>query len=280
MEELIDLHCHLSGAIPNSGFRLSGKMLLTEYLQAPFSKIEQAQASAEVLQRDINLLKSNLSGYTEIRFNALRRINHGLPREDLVRILKESSSDRLKFILTLSREDGLEQYDHAEQILAEGVFSGVDLAGIEIPHAHEAIPFWRSSTLGFFKNASSHVGIAYHVGETGNWESVKAVIEKLPGVRIGHGLGLLKAPEGFLTNYDFSVEVCPTANVKTMTATIGSLREHVSRLINSGIKFCYNTDSPVFLETSIAQEYSIGETLVEGSSELSKANALLMKFNQ
>lgn len=282
MEEYADLHCHLSGSIAATTFSVKATMPLDEYLGSPFSEVEHRHGNHELFDSDVQELANRVKHYTEIRFNPLRRIKAGLSLLDMASsmILAMRANNRLKFIMTLSREDGVGQYGEAIGVLCQAPFCGIDLAGREIPDDHELNPAWFRETAGFFRDVGKHIGVAYHVGETGSFESIRRIVGVLGGVRIGHGLGLVSAPDSFYHDYRFSVEVCPTANLKTLTATDSMLRTHIRRLMYHQTPFCFNTDSPKFLQTDIVREHFIGEGLVQGSASYSRRSASRMRFTK
>lgn len=282
MEEYADLHCHLSGSIAATTFSVHGTMPLDDYLGSPFKDVEHRHGSHELFEADVHELAGRLKHYTEIRFNPLRRIQSGLSLPDMASAMAGAMrlNNRLKFIMTLSREDGVEQYGEAARILGQAPFCGVDLAGREVPEEHELNSAWFGETMEFFGDVGRYVGITYHVGETGSFESIRRVVEILGDIRIGHGLGLVSAPDSFYHDYRFSVEVCPTANLKTLTATGQTLKTHIRRLMYHQTPFCFNTDSPKFLETDIVREHLIGETLVRDSASYSRRSASRMRFTK
>lgn len=274
---MFDLHRHLSGSIPGR-FSVNTTMRLRDYLGAPFRSIEQEHASATAFKRDVLLATADVDCYTEIRLNAVRRVNSGLPIEAMKEAL---SLQNVYFILTLSREDGVESYRDAVRLLdqSRGLFVGVDLAGMEEPDQHELNPTWLDWTARFFRDCQQEgLGVTYHVGETGSLRSVLLAYEAIRMNRIGHGLALHKATDDELRQLNVSIELCPTANLKTGTATKEYLRGFLEKLIRCQTKFCFNTDSPSFLITSLAEEYALGEAMVAGSSELSSANSKTMRF--
>lgn len=280
MEEFADLHCHLSGSILSTTFSVADTMPLNDYLEAPFRDVEQRHGDPELFHSDLITLAGSIKHYTEIRFNALRRVRAGLSPRDMANAMSDAMSlnNQLRFIMTMSREDGVEQYGDAYRVVESAPFCGVDLAGREIPELHELNPTWLHETVMFFRDVSQLVGVTYHVGETGSFESINRVVRALGKIRIGHGLGLISAPDAFYQDHRFMVEVCPTANLKTMTATREMLATHVRRLMWHRVPFCYNTDSPRFLQTDIVLEHILGEKLVQHSAAYSRRSTKFMRF--
>jgi len=157
---------------------------------------------------------------------------------DVVRSLPDRAAPTLAFAQALRRRDpeavtGLgvggpegEQYPLAEiaRVLAKGRAEGLH----SLPHA----------------------------GEQRGPASIRAAIEQLGAVRIGHGVRCLEDPAlvAEIRERGIVLEVCPTSNVAL--GVVPSLAEHpLPHLLRAGVGLSLGSDDPGLFATDLVEEY-------------------------
>ena len=101
-----------------------------------------------------------------------------------------------------------------------------------------------------------------HAGEAAGAQSVKNAVEKLLPDRIGHAVRACE-DENLLrriSELKIPVELCPISNLRTRVITAPELYP-VDKFIKSSIAFSINTDDPKMFGNSLAEEYSLIESL-------------------
>ncbi len=100
------------------------------------------------------------------------------------------------------------------------------------------------------------LGLTVHAGEFGGPESVRAALDALAPVRIGHGVRAVEDPALVerLAAEGIVLEVCPRSNVVLGIYT--NVASHpVERLRRAGVPVTVSTDDPPFFHTTLSQEY-------------------------
>lgn len=99
-----------------------------------------------------------------------------------------------------------------------------------------------------------------HTGEDGTAEEMRHVLKVLPLDRINHGFRAYEDPKlmELVAKKDLTLCMCPTSNmsVKFIRDT-DHLREVVQTLWKGGVKFCFNTDNPSMLRTTLPKELAM-----------------------
>lgn len=97
-----------------------------------------------------------------------------------------------------------------------------------------------------------------HAGELAGPQSVRAALDELGAVRLGHGVRAIEdrdlvrriAREGIV------LDVCPTSNV--MLSVVPSIEEHpLPRLIEAGVRCSLNADDPLLFGPGLLEEYEL-----------------------
>ena len=99
-----------------------------------------------------------------------------------------------------------------------------------------------------------------HAGESTNPESIWGALN-LHVERIGHGLKAYQDPELVeeLATRQVPIEICITSNLRT--GCCHSLAEHpVRNYFDQGLMITLNSDDPAMFETSLINEYQLGQT--------------------
>jgi adenosine deaminase len=95
-----------------------------------------------------------------------------------------------------------------------------------------------------------------HGGEGAGPESVRACVEQLGASRVNHGIRAVEDPAviDLLVERGVCLDVCPTSNVALHVSP--SLEAHpLPVLVDSGVRVTLNSDCPLFVRTSVNDEY-------------------------
>ena len=109
-----------------------------------------------------------------------------------------------------------------------------------------------------------------HTGEDGTAEEMAHVIDVLPLDRVNHGFRAYTDPKlmATLVEKNLTLCMCPTSNMKVnFIHDSKHLGEIVRTLYKNGVKFCFNTDNPAMLRTTLPRELA----LVRETGALSEA---------
>lgn len=297
---MIDLHCHLDGAItPDIAKKLGAlqnielpakdddellKKLsvpedcesLNDFLQCfglPLRLLQTKEGIAEAIRLVQENAKSEGIIYLEIRFAPqLHQIN-GLTQKEVIEAALEGlkqSDLHTNLILCLMRSDhnqdeNLETVELAKKYLVkdEGVVA-VDLAGAEA--LFKTADFKKE-----FELARSYgIPFTIHAGEADGAESVKAAIE-FGAKRIGHGVRVNEDPEllEYIVKNEIPLEMCPNSNRQTKAVsdmTKYPLQEYLAK----GVKVTINTDDPAICRTNLKNEFSYIEKMYGITSDQKK----------
>ena len=95
-----------------------------------------------------------------------------------------------------------------------------------------------------------------HAGETGGPESIRAAIETLGSLRIGHGVRCGEDPSlvEMLRERQIPLEVCPSSNV-CLNIFPDWARHPLPTLIDQGLYVTLNSDDPPMFDTTLTEEY-------------------------
>lgn len=297
---MIDLHCHLDGAItPDIAKKLGAlqnielpakdddellKKLsvpedcesLNDFLQCfglPLRLLQTKEGIAEAVRLVQEKAKSEGIIYLEIRFAPqLHQIN-GLTQKEVIEAALEGlkqSDLHTNLILCLMRSDhnqdeNLETVELAKKYLVkdEGVVA-VDLAGAEA--LFKTADFKKE-----FELARSYgIPFTIHAGEADGAESVKTAIE-FGAKRIGHGVRIYEDPElvEYIAKNEIPLEVCPNSNRQTK-AVSDMTKYPLKDFISKGIKVTINTDDPAICRTNLKKEFSYIEKMYGITSDQKK----------
>ena len=103
-----------------------------------------------------------------------------------------------------------------------------------------------------------------HGGEAAGPASVRACVEELGAVRVNHGVRAVEDPAvvDLLLERDVALDVCPSSNVALGVAP--SMAEHpLRRLLAAGVALSLNSDCPLFVGTSVTDEYRLATELLD-----------------
>jgi adenosine deaminase len=235
-----------------------------------FSILRHFYTSCEAVQRVtreaiVDAAKDNIR-YLELRFNPMALANvHQFPLHEVVKWViaateeaAETSGTRTCLILQIPRKESLAVAEEIVDLAIEyvgPVVRGIDLAGDEehFPPDKFIEPFRRAREAGLTTTA--------HAGEAAGPESVRAAIECLNPLRIGHGIRAVESSEVVQMIYerDITLEVCPTSNIHT-GAVRGFSQHPLIDLFNLRLHVTLNTDDPSVSDTTLSDEYVVAVT--------------------
>lgn len=102
-----------------------------------------------------------------------------------------------------------------------------------------------------------------HTGEDGTVEEMEHVLKVLPLDRVNHGFRAYTSKEVMQTlhNKNLTLCLCPTSNMSVgFIKNPEHLKEVVRTLYDNGVKFCFNTDNPSMLRTTLIKEIDLMRT--------------------
>jgi len=293
----IDLHRHLEGSIRTGTIaelcRTHGVKLPTydpEELAArvqldkpapnlagffaPFRIIARCFVNSEAIARITyeaveDAWRDNVR-YLELRFSPeFMAFSHGLSPSDVVEGIIEGVAvaakrfpTKVRLIVSITRgrppeavgapwAEPMEIARLAVKYSDRGVV-GLDLAGLESAFSPE---LFRAE---FEVARRAGLGITVHAGEDAGPESVRAAIERLGAVRIGHGVRILEDADvaNLAVENGVVLEICPTSNV--LTGVVESIEKHPARrLSEAGLRITINTDDPSVCHVNLTDEYAL-----------------------
>ena len=284
MNNLIELHLHLDGALSISNCRRLAKIQNIDIpeddneiynivmvktggldLNKFLTKFEFSLSLLQTLDGIRNSIK-NLQEelieqgiiYAEIRFAPQLHLSKGLSQEEVVVAAIEglnSSKLRSNLILCCMRnnnnyDENMETVRLAKKYLGKGVCA-IDLAGDEsiYPTIDFENIFMYAKKLG--------VPFTIHAGEADGANSVYDAI-RFGANRIGHGV---RASEDsnivkLIAMRGITLEICPSSNICT------SIYDKISDMpikyfIDNGVKITINTDNPTICNTNLKDELKL-----------------------
>lgn len=297
---MIDLHCHLDGAItPDIAKKLGAlqnielpakdddellKKLsvpedcesLNDFLQCfglPLRLLQTKEGIAEAVRLVQENVKSQGLIYLEIRFAPQLHLINGLTQEEVILAALDglkASELHTNLILCLMRSDhnqdeNLETVKLAKKYLVkdEGVVA-IDLAGAE------ALFKTKDFEKEFSLARDYGIPFTIHAGEADGAESVKTAL-KLGAKRIGHGVRVNEDPEllEYIVKNEIPLEMCPNSNRQTKAVsdmTKYPLQEYLAK----GVKVTINTDDPAICRTNLKNEFSYIEKMYGITSDQKK----------
>lgn len=240
-----------------------------------FHWTELIQSSPEAIQESVASVigggyrKCNLT-LQELRFNPMKRNRGGERDLDHIimsaiwgaeRAMLEYPQVQAGIILMMDRMLTYKQNqiitDKAIKYIGQGVV-GLDVAGPE----RKTFSMNKHALL-FRKAKSAGLGITVHTGEVGRIEEMRFVVEHIRPDRIGHGLAAARDPRLLrkLVEYDITLEVCPTSNLRnSVVKNLSEMKKIIRAFLKSGVKFTINTDGPEMYRTNVYKEQELLRT--------------------
>lgn len=282
---LIDLHCHLDGAVDFNTARELAKMngmpeLSDErlhelmvagpechdllYFLTKFSYVDELLQTKEAItfavDRLVHRLHDDGAIYAEIRFAPCLHIGKGLTQEEVVEAAIAGLDDNVmpaRLILCLVRIDH-DAFDARNQKTAEVAVKYHGKGVVALDLACDDGTYAIKPYASYLTYARDHgVPLSIHAGETtvsGTW-SVRDAME-LGVSRIDHGIQAYQDKElmAEIAHRGLVMTVCPSSYVCT-----GIFPTHADiplrQLMQAGCKVCINTDDMTTIGTTLSEEY-------------------------
>ena len=282
---MIDLHCHLDGAITVLAAKKLAEIQnirlpfendeelesllsvpescesLTEFLKCfalPLTLLQTKEGITEAVKLILDEKAEEGMKYIELRFAPQLHCERGLSQEDAVLAALEGlkgSKVHCNLILCCMRgekltEKNLETVRLAKKYLVEdGGVVALDLAGAEALFKTEnfALEFGEAKKIG--------VPFTIHAGEADGWQSVKTALD-FGAVRIGHGVRSWQNEEllKYIEENNIVLEMCPNSNRQTKAVEDMSVYP-LRKFLEMGIKVTVNTDDPAICRTTLQKEF-------------------------
>ena len=302
MENLIELHLHLDGAlsidncrklaniqglnIPESDVEIGGMMMvgpnccsLDEFLTKfdfAVSLLQTYEGIKNAVKNLLDELKEQGVIYVEIRFAPQLHTAKGLDQDEVVKSAIEGvklGGIRSNLILCCVRgsnnhAENLETVRVAKKYLGYGVCA-IDLAGAE--------GLYKTKNFEDVFICAKELGVPFtiHAGEADGPDSVYEAI-RLGARRIGHGIRAIEDPKlvEMIAKRGITLEICPTSNV--CTAVCKKIEElPIVELMSKGVNITINTDDPMVCNTKLERELE----LVKAAFDLSNADIAQLQIN-
>lgn len=130
---------------------------------------------------------------------------------------------------------------------------GIDIAGPRGEH-----PFKYEEYADLYREAMEHgLKTTVHTGEDGTAEEMEHVIDCLPVSRVNHGFRCYtdKKLMAKVAKKNITLCLCPTSNLSVkFIRDMEHMKEVVQTLWANEVKFCFNTDNPSMLRTTLNKE--------------------------
>ncbi|MEM7746712.1 MAG: adenosine deaminase [Pseudomonadota bacterium] len=282
----VELHVHLEGAIrpatlmhlaAKNGVDLTPKTLEEfdkwyEFVDFPhFAQVFQASSKCIQSAEDVHRITVDfLDGqaeqniiHTEATYTAFTHYkNSGIPFDEQIGAIRGAAHAAnarhgitLGVVVDIARgmvsdKEAMQTAQWVADCHGDGLVVALGLGGYEKPHPAEnyVAPFEFAREAG--------VPAVVHAGETGGPESIRAAVEKLNAVRVGHCVTALEdfSVISLLGERGIVLEVCPTSNLCIGVAD--RIESHaLPHLLEAGLKVTIGTDDPPIFNTTLVDEY-------------------------
>lgn len=158
----------------------------------------------------------------------------------------------IKFIpeICFERTSDIEPVERCfEDILSLNYFKSIDLVGDDTqPVDNYKTIYKKAKKNGFILKA--------HVGEFGEAESIRRVVDILELDQVQHGISAIQSNEvmKWLATNKIQLNICPTSNV--ILKRVKDYKSHpIKELYYAGIPVTINTDDMLIFNQSVSQEY-------------------------
>ena len=135
-----------------------------------------------------------------------------------------------------------------EIFLAQEYFKSIDIYGNEF-----SLPTFKKI---FRKAKEKGLILKAHVGEFGNAELVREVVEELELNQVQHGIAAAnsKSIMKWLSDNKIQLNICPTSNI--LLSRVENYKVHpIRKLYDNGVKVTINTDDMLIFNQSVSEEF-------------------------
>jgi len=157
---------------------------------------------------------------------------------------------------------------------------GIDIAGDEEGLKAGDQELFAASDIAVFKEAK-RLGInrTVHAGEVGPPDCVKAALDSLHAMRIGHGYSVQKDKDLYARCLREKVhfETCPTSSILTGAVPLNTFYHPIVKFIEDGANVSVNTDDPFVTGTWLQDEYDLLASWGVTEAQLVRANVNALK---
>ena len=287
---MIDLHCHLDGAItvpiakklaalqnitlPTTDDNQLAALLsvpdsctsLTEFLKCfalPGSLLQTPEAITEAVRLVRKDMEAQGLIYLELRFAPQLHCQKGLSQEEVLKAALsglDSQGVHTNLILCCMRGDktknpalesaNLETINLAKKYLVQD--GGV--VAVDLAGAEALFPT-RNFAKEFELAHSLNIPITIHAGEADGPESVWDAL-RFGATRIGHGIRSIEDEKliSYIVENNITLEMAPTSN--RQTRAVENMKKYpLSAFIEKGVKVTINTDDPAICRTNLRKEF-------------------------
>lgn len=139
-------------------------------------------------------------------------------------------------------------YELLEIFLEQEYFKSIDIYGNEF-----SLPTFKKI---FRKAKENGLILKAHVGEFGNAELVKEVVEELELDQVQHGIAAVnsKSVMKWLSDNKIQLNICPTSNI--LLSRVENYKVHpIRNLYDNGVKVTLNTDDMLIFNQSVSEEF-------------------------
>lgn len=233
---------------------------LTELVQSSPMAMEQSAYDAitgayrvsnvTLLEPGFNPLNRNRGGERDLDYIILAALR------GMERALLEFPHVRAGLHLMLDRRFSYEKnaiiVKKAMKYRSRGIV-GIDIVG---PLGEESFRY--EDYTGLYEQAiAAGLKTTVHTGEDGTAEEMAHVVSVLPLSRINHGFRCYTDPQLMeaVRQKGITLCLCPTSNLRVkFIRDMAHMKEIVRTLWDHGVKFCFNTDNPAMLRTTLPRE--------------------------
>ncbi len=254
-----------------------------------FDVVQEIQSSPEAIELSVMeavSLAYRKGGVTqlELRFNPMRRNNNKQYDLDWVILsalmgMKKSMMMypiKVGLILEMDRRFSVKQnaiiVRKAIKHKNEGIL-GIDVSGPndENFHMKDILPLVQEAKKAGLK-------VTAHTGEATGADEVEFVVDNFEPERIGHGIKCVDNPSLMkkIAEKGIILEVCPSSNVTLeIVKDWDEMKQIIRTLLDNKVKFCINSDGPVFLHSNTQKEYlNLFERGIMSIEELKQSNEI------
>jgi adenosine deaminase len=231
-----------------------------------FEPIRRIFRSPAIIQRLVSEVAADAAAenviYLELQFNpATLAQERGFALRDVMAWVTEAAAAataqqeiQIGLIACINRHEPVAEGEAVVRTAVDWLEAGVvglSLAGDELHFPSEPFhPLLREA-------GEAGLGLTVHAGEWSGAESIRALLDSLPQVRIGHGVHVIEDPDIVRQAIERRAvfEVCPTSNVQSGAVPAGE--EHpIGRMVEAGLQVTINTDDPAVSQITLADEYA------------------------
>lgn len=248
---------------------------LADYISRAVKGFELMQTREQLKLVTLDLfeqLKSDNVIYAELRFAPLQHIFKGLTATEVVEAVNEAVMEGInqtgveaRIILCTLRHYSEAQSMETVKLVKQ--FKGTHVAGFDIAADEAGFPIDNHISAFQFAKANG-IKCTAHAGEARGADSVWETLKHFHPHRIGHGVRSVEDGQllEFLKSERIHVEVCPSSNIQVNV--FDRIEDHsADKIYQSGVSMSINTDARTITPVTLADEYSLLESVFNWNKE-------------